>query len=154
MLPAGVSASVSRPTRSVTLLFAQHYAGTKAGGVDVTAWPLPGVDPNVWSPAVNGLMAAIQGLRGLADAAPRSRPAVPDSGSTENPSGAPVVLPGQIAGFSSATADRAGMTSLMAKWGYDGYKICLVRTPDAGRAQQVAIETGRRAQRLVRPVQR
>jgi hypothetical protein len=58
------------PDGSITLLFAQHYAGTKAGGIDVTAWPLPGVDPNVWGHAVQGLMAAIQGARGFADAAP------------------------------------------------------------------------------------
>jgi hypothetical protein len=45
---------------SVTLEFAQHYAGTKAGGVDLTAWPVPGVDPNAWAAVLNALRAAAQ----------------------------------------------------------------------------------------------
>ena len=45
---------------SVKLELAYHYAGTKAGGVDLTAWPVPGVDYRLWQGMVNGLINGIQ----------------------------------------------------------------------------------------------
>jgi hypothetical protein len=48
------------PDGSITLCFADHFAGTQAGGIDLTAWPLPGVDGGAWAGAVSGLMRAIQ----------------------------------------------------------------------------------------------
>jgi len=47
---------------SVNFQFAYHYCGTKAGGIDLTATPLPGVDPRLWFGIVNGL---IRGLKTL-----------------------------------------------------------------------------------------
>lgn len=56
---------------SVTFMFSYHYCGTKAGGVDLTAWPLPGVAPNTWNATVNALISAINAVNGrtFADAA-------------------------------------------------------------------------------------
>lgn len=48
------------PDGSVKLQLAYHYAGTKAGGVDLTAWPLPGVDYRLWQGMVNGLINGIR----------------------------------------------------------------------------------------------
>ncbi len=52
------------PDGSVTLEFASHYVGTKAGGVDVTAWPVPGVPPNTWFGILNDLRSGIHMLDG------------------------------------------------------------------------------------------
>jgi hypothetical protein len=43
------------PDGSVTLQLAYHYCGTKAGGVDVTATPYPGVPTDQWQGVVNGV---------------------------------------------------------------------------------------------------
>ncbi|GAB3428221.1 hypothetical protein NX773_06080 [Massilia solisilvae] len=55
---------------SVILELAPHYVGTKAGGLDITAWPFPGVDPATWrsvlSSARNAL-TSVQGTMRLAD---------------------------------------------------------------------------------------
>lgn len=48
------------PDGSVKLELAYHYAGTKAGGADLTAWPLPGVDYRLWQGMVNGLINGIR----------------------------------------------------------------------------------------------
>lgn len=50
------------PDGSITFFFAYHYAGTKAGGIDLTAWPIPGVDASHWQGVVNGLITAIRTL--------------------------------------------------------------------------------------------
>jgi hypothetical protein len=47
---------------SLTLQFAYHYCGTKAGGIDLTASPVPGVDPKRWFSVVNNLMRGIKSL--------------------------------------------------------------------------------------------
>jgi len=61
-LAAGWYASQSlEPDGSVKLELAYHYAGTKAGGADLTAWPLPGVDYRLWQGMVNGLINGIRG---------------------------------------------------------------------------------------------
>jgi hypothetical protein len=41
---------------SVSLCLSYHYAGTRKGGMDLTAVPLPGLDPNEWYRIVNSLM--------------------------------------------------------------------------------------------------
>jgi hypothetical protein len=41
---------------SVSLCLSYHYAGTRKAGIDLTATPLPGLDPNEWYKIVNGLM--------------------------------------------------------------------------------------------------
>lgn len=45
---------------SLDFYAAYHYIGTNVGGIDVTAWPIPGTPPEAWQFAVNGLM---QGVR-------------------------------------------------------------------------------------------
>lgn len=48
---------------SIVLQFAQHYVGTKAGGVDITAGfgPIGIVDPNAWQRTLNAAMKAVSG---------------------------------------------------------------------------------------------
>ncbi len=46
------------PDGSLNILMAPHFCGTKAGGVDLTAWPLPGIDPGAWGRVVTGLRRA------------------------------------------------------------------------------------------------
>lgn len=41
---------------SVSLAVAYHYAGTRNAGIDLTATPIPGVDPNDWYAVVNQLL--------------------------------------------------------------------------------------------------
>lgn len=43
---------------SLNILMAPHFCGTKAGGIDLTAWPVPGVDPGAWGHVVAGLRRA------------------------------------------------------------------------------------------------
>lgn len=58
-LAAGWYASASlEPDGSVSLLLAPHFCGTKAGGVDLTAWPIPGMDPRAWALVVDGFLRA------------------------------------------------------------------------------------------------
>jgi hypothetical protein len=45
------------PDGSVTVMLAQHYVGTKAGGMDITAVPLPGVNADSWAAVLNGVRA-------------------------------------------------------------------------------------------------
>ncbi len=49
---------------SVTFQFAYHYCGTKAGGIDLTAVPLPGVKPDTWNGIVNNLTSGIRMISG------------------------------------------------------------------------------------------
>jgi hypothetical protein len=46
---------------SLTVQLAYHYCGTKAGGVDLTAQPVPGVNSNQWAGTVNGFLNFAQG---------------------------------------------------------------------------------------------
>lgn len=46
------------PDGSVTVLLAYHYCGTRAGGVDLTAWPVPGVPSDRWEGVVNGFLSS------------------------------------------------------------------------------------------------
>jgi hypothetical protein len=57
------------PDGSCTFEFAYHYAGTKAGGIDLTAVPIPGVNPNFWNGAVDTLMHGISMLNQMSDVA-------------------------------------------------------------------------------------
>lgn len=58
------SASLN-PDGSLTLLFSYHYCGTKAGGIDLTASPLPGVNGEYWDRLVNSMISGIKGLSSM-----------------------------------------------------------------------------------------
>jgi hypothetical protein len=45
------------PDGSVTVMLADHYCGTKAGGLDVTATPYPGMRTDTWEGVVRGVQA-------------------------------------------------------------------------------------------------
>jgi hypothetical protein len=51
------SAESLNPDGSVTVMLADHYCGTKAGGVDLTAWPVPGVNATQWDGVVRGVQS-------------------------------------------------------------------------------------------------
>jgi hypothetical protein len=45
------------PDGTLSLYMAYHYIGTgSSSGVDPTAWPIPGIDPDSWSDNVNNLL--------------------------------------------------------------------------------------------------
>ncbi len=70
------ASSALNPDGSATFLFAYHFAGTRAGGIDLTASPLPGVPPAAWNALINTLQQGLShgprlnapGAPGLADA--------------------------------------------------------------------------------------
>jgi len=86
---AWYSAASLEPDGSLNVLVAQHYCGTKAGGMDLTAWPIPGVDPGAWQKVVGGMLyvgssrmdTMLEGfdrLQGLSGSVPRDELTPPD----------------------------------------------------------------------------
>lgn len=66
---------------SLTIEIAYHYCGVPAGGLDLTAWPLPGVPTATWTQVVNNLMNVTQSLG--REPAPENLPPVTAIGLTE-----------------------------------------------------------------------
>lgn len=50
------------PDGGITFFAARHYIGTNACGVDLTASPIPGIPPQAWVPAVDGMISAARAL--------------------------------------------------------------------------------------------
>lgn len=98
---------------SVSLCISYHYAGTRNGGIDLTATPIPGFDPNHWNKIVNGLMIFRTNARhanalGITDQAVKSLDSSPDfvapQGHTPEGSHASVAAVRSFGNFSSSFA--------------------------------------------------
>ena len=48
------------PDGSITQYMAYHYWGSSTEGIDPTAWPIPGVDPNDWFKKVNSSITSFK----------------------------------------------------------------------------------------------
>lgn len=56
-----IKSSIIDSDGTMTQYIAYHYFGGSSSGVDPTAWPIPGVDPNTWFGHVNDLIRSAAG---------------------------------------------------------------------------------------------
>jgi len=104
------------PDGGITFAASYHYVGTLSAGIDLTAWPLPGIPPDTWSFCVNNLIA---GVRVLAP----SRPVAPGAPSKGKTPGKPTRRNAVSAGSAASLFDFSAVTDTTV-----GTTVALPRT--------------------------